>query len=111
MVLGCYYLTADNITSLLGANHYFSNLEDVLLAYNQKKVEIHSSIWIKTTESNLEMGMVIKKVPLKDGTVVEYYNKFQVRKSEDNNILAQYIQTTTGRAILNYTIKKTLNFL
>ena len=111
MVLGCYYLTADNIKRLLGANHYFLNLEDVLLAYNQKKVEIHSSIWIKTTEPNDEMGMLIKKMPLKDGTFLEYYDKFQVRKSEDNTILAQYMQTTTGRALLNYTIQKTLNFL
>lgn len=111
MVLGCYYLTADNIKSLLGANHYFVNLEDVLLAYSQKKVEIHSSIWIKTTEENLKLGTLIRKVFLKDGTFIEYYEEFQVRKREDKTTLAQYIQTTTGRAIFNYAIQKTLNFL
>ena len=57
------------------------------------------------------MGMLIKTVPLKDGTFVEYYDKFQVRKSGESTILAQYIQTTIGRAIFNYTIQKTLNFL
>ena len=111
MVLGCYYLTADNIKSLLGSNHYFVNLDDVLLAYSQKKVEIHSSIWIKTTEQNLKLGTLIKKVFLKDGTFIEYYEEFQVRKKENSTILTQYIQTTTGRAILNHAIQKTLNFL
>jgi hypothetical protein len=36
MVLGCY-LTVNNIKGLLGSSHYFANLEDVLLAYNQNK--------------------------------------------------------------------------
>jgi DNA-directed RNA polymerase subunit beta' len=46
MVLGCY-LTVNNIKGLLGSSHYFANLEDVLLAYNQNKIEIHSSIWVR----------------------------------------------------------------
>ena len=32
MVLGCYYLTVNNISGLLGSNHYFVDLEDVILA-------------------------------------------------------------------------------
>ena len=32
MVLGCYYLTLDNIKGLLGSSHYFGNLEDVILS-------------------------------------------------------------------------------
>ena len=51
MVLGCYYLTVNNIKGLLGSNHYFANLDDVILAYNQNKIEIHSSIWIRIDES------------------------------------------------------------
>merc|ERR1712086_1029971 len=35
MILGCYYLTVNNIKKLKGSNHYFGNLQDVLLAYNQ----------------------------------------------------------------------------
>jgi DNA-directed RNA polymerase subunit beta' len=47
MVLGCYYLTVNNIKGLLGSSHYFANLNDVILAYNQNKLEIHSSIWVR----------------------------------------------------------------
>jgi DNA-directed RNA polymerase subunit beta' len=39
MVLGCYYLTVNNIKGLLGSSHYFANLNDVILAYNQNKLK------------------------------------------------------------------------
>ena len=111
MVLGCYYLTVNNIPKLLGSNHYFSNLEDVILAYSQGQLEIHSSIWIrynKDLDSNLN---VIKRKELTDKSFIEYSKNLQVRKTKDGDIIVKYVQTTTGRVILNYTIQKTLNFL
>jgi hypothetical protein len=36
-------------------------------------------------------------------------DKFEKQKMDE--IIVQYLQTTTGRAILNYIIQKTLNFL
>ena len=111
MVLGCYYLTVNNIKGLFGANHYFANLDDVILAYNQNNLEIHSSIWIRYNYENPNFENLIKKIVLKDGSLIEYYENLQVRKDKDGNIIAQYLQTTTGRVILNYTIQKTLNFL
>jgi DNA-directed RNA polymerase subunit beta' len=109
MVLGCYYLTVNNITGLLGSSHYFSDLNDIILAYNQNKIELHSSIWLRITEKQQPTDPVIKTVKLNDNTVVEYYENEQIRKSQEGKILAQYIKTTTGRAILNYIIQKTLN--
>jgi DNA-directed RNA polymerase subunit beta' len=109
MVLGCYYLTASNMKNLLGSNHYFMNLEDVTLAYNQKKIEIHSVIWVKTLEYSFEAENCLKKIQLKDGTSIEYYKELQIRRDKNNTILVQYLKTTTGRVILNQTIKKTLN--
>jgi DNA-directed RNA polymerase subunit beta' len=109
MVLGCYYLTVNNITGLLGSSHYFSDLNDIILAYNQSKIELHSSIWLRITEKQQPADPIIKTVKLNDNTVIEYYEKEQIRKSQEGEILAQYIKTTTGRAILNYIIQKTLN--
>jgi DNA-directed RNA polymerase subunit beta' len=109
MVLGCYYLTVNNITGLLGSSHYFSDLNDIILAYNQSKIELHSSIWLRITEKQQPTDPVIKTVKLNDNTVIEYYENEQLRKSQEGEILAQYIKTTTGRAILNYIIQKTLN--
>ena len=111
MVLGCYYLTVNNIKGLFGSNHYFSNLEDVILAYQQNQIEIHSSIWVRYLDKNESNFNLIKKIELNDKTTIEYYENLQIRKNKDGSIIVQYLKTTTGRAILNYTIKKTLNFL
>ena len=112
MVLGCYYLTVNNIKGLLGSNHYFANLDDVMLAYSQNKIELHSSIWVRSNNNNNEpMLNLIKKIKLNDDTIIEYYENMQIRKTKDDEIIVQYCQTTTGRVILNYTIQNTLNFL
>lgn len=111
MVLGCYYLTVNNIKGLLSSSHYFANLNDVILAYNQNKLEIHSVIWVRIEEKEPVLTNLIKTVALPDETVVEHYEDRQIRRTKDNEIIVQYLQTTTGRAILNYIIQKTLNFL
>jgi DNA-directed RNA polymerase subunit beta' len=111
MVLGCYYLTVNNIKGLLGSSHYFANLDDVILAYNQNKIEIHSLIWLRINEENLSLSDLLRTVELDDKTRIEFYKDRQIRKTKDGEIIVQYLKTTTGRAILNYVIQKTLNFL
>lgn len=111
MVLGCYYLTVNNIKGLLGSNHYFANLNDVILAYNQNNLEIHSEIWIRLKQDNSPLGDLIKIVNIDENTLIEYYKDRQIRKTKNGESIVQYVRTTTGRAILNYIIQKTLNFL
>jgi DNA-directed RNA polymerase subunit beta' len=113
MVLGCYYLTVNNIVGSIGSNHYFSDLEDVILAYHQNLIEIHTDIWIRLFPNdfiqNESQPMKIKK--LKDKSFIEFYKTQQIRKANDGSIISYYIRTTTGRALLNYVIQKSLNFL
>ena len=111
MVLGCYYLTVDNIKGLLGSSHYFANLDDVILAYNQNKIELHSSIWIRVNEEKPKEETLIKLIKLNNDTIIEDYKTRQIRKTQDGEIIVHYLKTTTGRSILNYIIQKTLNFL
>ena len=111
MVLGCYYLTVNNIKELLGANHYFANLNDVILAYNQNKIEIHSTIWLRLDQEISSETSLLKTIKLKDETIIEYYQDKQIRKTKTGEIIVQYLKTTTGRAILNYIIQKTLKVL
>jgi DNA-directed RNA polymerase subunit beta' len=111
MVLGCYYLTADNITNLLGSSYYFANFEDVILAYNQNKIEIHTSLWVRYINDEYNCSSLKKKIVLPDQSTIEYYKNVQVRKDSNGKVLTQYLQTTTGRVIFNYTIQKTLNSL
>jgi DNA-directed RNA polymerase subunit beta' len=111
MVLGCYYLTVTNIPNLLGANHYFSSLEDVILAYDQNKLELHTSIWVRYVGDSTESTKISNIKKLNDNSYIEYSENLQIRKTKEGEKIVQYIQTTTGRVILNYTIQKTLNFL
>jgi DNA-directed RNA polymerase subunit beta' len=111
MVLGCYYLTVNNIKNLLGSNHYFANLEDVILAYNQEQIELHSSIWVRYAKSLEIPRRSIKIVKLADESCIEYYDNLQIRKDKKNKIIVKYLQTTTGRVIFNYTIQKILSLL
>nr|QYB19069.1 RNA polymerase beta' subunit [Climaconeis cf. scalaris] len=111
MVLGCYYLTVNNIKGLLGSSHYFSDLNDVILAYQQNKIETHSVIWVRRKNENLIIPDLIKKLTLKDETIIEYYKNHQIRKTKNDEIIVHYFRTTTGRIIFNYIIEKTLNIL
>ena len=111
MVLGCYYLTVNNIKSLLGSNHYFANLNDVILAYSQNQIELHTTIWVRYLDHVSIPKNLIKKVTLKDQSSIEYYENLQRRKDKNGKLLVQYIQTTTGRVIFNYTIQKTLKLV
>jgi len=111
MVLGCYYLTVQNIKGLLGSNHYFTSLEDVILAYNQEQIELHATIWIRYNNELPKPLNLIQTIKLSDQSYIEYYENVQVRKDKNGNQIVQYLQTTTGRVIFNYTIQKTLNLL
>lgn len=111
MVLGCYYLTVNNIKGLGGGSHYFADLNDVLLAYNQNKLEIHSIIWVRVKNEKLLISESAKIIKLHDHTTIEYDQNYQIRKDENGIIIVQYLKTTTGRVIFNYTIQKTLTFL
>ena len=111
MVLGCYYLTVNNIKGLLGSNHYFANLDDVILAYYQDQIELHTTIWIRYTNQKAKPDNLIKTILLNDESTIEYYENLQIRRDKTGQEIVQYIQTTTGRVIFNYTIQKTLNLV
>ncbi len=44
-----------------------------------------------------------------DESYIVYYKNLQIRKDKNDKIIVQYLQTTTGRVLLNYTIQTTLN--
>ena len=47
MVLGCYYLTAENHKRQGGKELYFANLDDVVLAYEQSQIELHTYVYLR----------------------------------------------------------------
>jgi DNA-directed RNA polymerase subunit beta' len=111
MVLGCYYLTAENPAATLGAGSYFSNLDDVITAYDQKRVDIHSYVWVRfagPVESEEAEAEPLQVDKAEDGTVTKLYKFRRVREDDSGNVISQYIKTTPGRIIYNKTVQNAL---
>jgi len=118
MILGCYYLTANNLKGSKGANNYFADFADVIFAYKTNQIDLHALIWVRYN-GKIEIPLkllndkrvpdILNKIVLPDKTYIEQYSNCQCRKSDDGNLIVQYLQTTPGRVIFNTTIQKTLN--
>ncbi len=118
MVLGCYYLTTNcnqqNIKYQRGSGLYFTNLTDVIKSYENKKLDLHSIIWLKWN-GYLENGND-QEQPLEIrmncyGNYQEIYSKFQKHYNKDNILVNQYVSTTPGKVLFNFMVQKTLTNL
>ena len=110
MVLGCYYLTSNNPGSQKGTGQYFSSLEDALIAYNQKIIDLHAFVWVRFDGliDNTHDDIVINTKLNLDSSKTEIFVDKIVRKDSDENILVQYIRTTVGRILFNKVIHESL---
>ena len=93
MILGCYYLTLDNPNSKKRNNEYFANYNDAILAYEQKKISLHTPIWLRT--NNLQRSASFSTIESLDQQIDLLRNN-------------KYFRTTVGRILINTTIFKNL---
>ena len=105
MVLGCYYLTANNPTEQMENDQYFYNFDDVIVAYKQTVIKLHTFVWVRVDKDNQENLSLIKS---SDSTEHQVGNRLltlspnmQVKKDLNGEILQIYIKTTPGRLLLN----------
>ena len=111
MVLGCYYLTAENPAFKKGNEHYFANLDDAMKAYEQKQVDLHAYVWVRfdgIVETEVPDNEVISTERMSDGTVTKLYRERRVRETADGELLSQYVRTTPGRIVYNKAIQDAL---
>lgn len=111
MVLGCYYLTAENPKAQNGGDRYFASLDDAIMAYEQQQVALHAKVWVRF-DGQVE-GQGVEGEPLQvehqsDGTVMKQYQERRIREDAAGNLLSQFIRTTPGRIIYNKTIQEVL---
>ncbi|MEB3308839.1 MAG: DNA-directed RNA polymerase subunit gamma [Snowella sp.] len=115
MVLGCYYLTAENPNAQKGAGRHFASLDDTLKAYEQGSVDLHAMIWVRHNDPRVVTDKADDEIQntetLEDGTVMKYYKQRKVRETADGELLSQYILTTPGRIIYNVTIEEALQMV
>ena len=110
MVLGCYYLTAENPNQPDGAERYFSSLDDAIIAYEQNRVDLHTYVWVrfdgKVEDSDADIAPEVQESP--GGIVTKTYPSRRIREDAEGDLIAQYIRTTPGRIIYNKTIQDSL---
>ena len=101
MVLGCYYLTAENPTQQNKQAYYFSSLEDALLAYDSNKIPLHSYIWVRFDGIIDNESEAIKVEKSHNGEKLHIFDDRIIRKNEHGETVVQYLLTTPGRILLN----------
>jgi len=110
MVLGCYYLTAENPDATKGAGRYFANLDDAIIAYQQKEVDLHAYVWVRfdgLVDGN-DADEELVEENTSDGITTRLYKSRRERRDSDGNLISQYVRTTPGRIIYNKTIHDAL---
>jgi DNA-directed RNA polymerase subunit beta' len=112
MVLGCYYLTARNPALPDLTERYFSNLEDVIRAYDRAELNIHNFVWVRydgLMESEDPENEPLETIDSGDGTITRRYKYRRIRETKSGELLSQYIFTTPGRIIYNKTVQEVLS--
>jgi DNA-directed RNA polymerase subunit beta' len=110
MVLGCYYLTAENPYADKGAGHYFASMDDAIMAFEQELVALHAKVWLRydgPVETDAKEAAP-ERVEAEDGTITEIYPDRKVRLDQEGNLISQYILTTPGRIIYNKAVHESL---
>ena len=108
MVLGCYYLTANNPTEQTVTDQYFYSFDDVIVAYKQSVLHLHTFVWVRLNNQDEEQlnvllnsndsNVIEKKI---NNRVLYLTPELQIKKDLEGNILQTYIKTTPGRILLN----------
>lgn len=111
MVLGCYYLTSSNPASQKGAGHYFSDLEDALIAYDQNQIDLHAYIWVRfdgRVDNRNDFMLQISSSTANKSTYSIFANRM-VKSGLIGKQVVQYIRTTAGRILFNKVIQEALS--
>jgi DNA-directed RNA polymerase subunit beta' len=113
MVLGCYYLTADNPHAPDIGDRFFASLEDALIAYDRGAIGLHSKVWVRY-HGPMELGKGEKEsepqiIEEPGGIRLKITNYRRIREDQNGNVISQYIRTTPGRIIFNKTVQDILS--
>ena len=105
MVLGCYYLTANNPTEQTTADQYFYSFDDVINAYKQSILNLHTFVWVRITDEdeNLLKPYTNSKFIKKNfnDKILYLSPELQLKTNLKGDVTQKYIKTTPGRILLN----------
>nr|YP_009550799.1 RNA polymerase b'-subunit [Eustigmatophyceae sp. Mont 10/10-1w]QAA11732.1 RNA polymerase b'-subunit [Eustigmatophyceae sp. Mont 10/10-1w] len=105
IVLGWYYLTTRTLKNLPSSNTYFTSFAEVSDALENKKLTIHSPIWVRYSGTLIGMKVdeknLLRREVFPDNSCLEIFENIQLKKDSRGKIILCYICTTPGRILLN----------
>jgi len=101
MILGCFYLTVDNPSQQLKNMHYFSDFEDVLLAYEEKVINLHTFVWVQCSDLNTVEQQITRTIKTQDFKFSTGPNFKFKESTQGEKWRVNYLRTTPGRILLN----------
>lgn len=112
MVLGCYYLTTENQKNLSSNASLFYSFDEVLDAYYQKTLPIHTYVWVKCSDSiefdDSTLNTYELRVDLDGNSHFIFANLYQIY-DKTQKLVGQYVRTTVGRILLNDHVRRTFS--
>nr|YP_009392681.1 RNA polymerase b'-subunit [Bostrychia tenella]ARW61243.1 RNA polymerase b'-subunit [Bostrychia tenella] len=111
MVLGCYYLTTQNPAMFKGQNHFFANLQDAIMSYENHQISLHSFIWVRFNgliDETSEDKLILKKRTDCNNNQFVYYRNKIIKLDQNGDHIVQYIRTTAGRIIFSKVVQDSL---
>nr|QUO99128.1 RNA polymerase beta' subunit [Oedogonium capilliforme] len=124
MVLGCYYLTIENLQSLTQkkfrinrkiinqTNYIFSDFEKIFIAYQRNQINIHTNIWVRfnnTIESDSILQEPTEIQVLFSGQYIKVYSDYYQKCNRNGKIYNQVVRTTPGRILFNLMLNNCFN--
>jgi DNA-directed RNA polymerase subunit beta' len=101
MVLGCYYLTTNNPAQQLDKPCFFSSIDDAILAYTQKKIPLHSYVWVRFDGEVEDDGKYLRTESYGENKKLKIFTYKMIKEELTGERCVQYILTTPGRLMLN----------
>jgi DNA-directed RNA polymerase subunit beta' len=112
MVLGCYYLTTENPKNLSLEQKLFYSFDEVLDAYYQYNLAIHTYVWVKSSRTiefdENSIPTYELRIDQEGNSHLIFPNCYQVY-DKHNELISQYVRTTIGRVLLNNHIARTFS--
>ena len=89
----------------------FSNIDEVLTAFYQKEISLHSLIWVRWINQVQIENFYEKPLEIRIdcfGNSIQIYSQYSSNFDKKCNKISQFIYTTTGRIVLNKIILQTI---
>jgi|TARA_B110000971_G_C20039734_1_gene517044 DNA-directed RNA polymerase subunit beta' len=109
MVLGCYYLTANNPTEQALTEQYFYSFDDVITAYKQSVLQLHTFVWVRiNNDKQHQIDLVSEKKFIEktiNGQTLYLSPEMMIKKNLKEETMQTYIKTSPGRILLNQSLE------